>query len=183
MIQKRSRPCRALPKDRQGTGENCVREVRRCVGSGRVEPWRSSAASAVRSAAIVTSFLWVVHDIDSFLSTCALTGIFLFATSLSSLNNSVPAAPSSTGVVIQWNNAALRADRVAKLGAPMVARALAVVDTCMYDDKVTGSPNDTEGRVRNKPTQAKRGLEWATPRFSSGGGQPMSFLPQLATGK
>jgi hypothetical protein len=35
-------------------------------------------------------------------------------------------------------------------------------------EKVTGSPDDTEGRVRNKPTQAKRRLEWGTPNFVAG---------------
>jgi hypothetical protein len=36
-------------------------------------------------------------------------------------------------VVIQWNNAALQGVRDAKLGPPMVARALAIVHTCIYD--------------------------------------------------
>jgi hypothetical protein len=36
-------------------------------------------------------------------------------------------------VVIQWNNAALQAVRNSKLGPPMVARALAIVHTCIYD--------------------------------------------------
>jgi hypothetical protein len=35
--------------------------------------------------------------------------------------------------VIQWNRATLQGVRDAKLGAPMVARALAVVHTCIYD--------------------------------------------------
>jgi hypothetical protein len=35
--------------------------------------------------------------------------------------------------VVQWNNASLQGIRDAKLGAPMVARALAIVHTCMYD--------------------------------------------------
>src|SRR6202030_4291448 len=34
---------------------------------------------------------------------------------------------------IQWNAAALQGIRDAKLGAPVVARALAIVHTCMYD--------------------------------------------------
>jgi len=41
--------------------------------------------------------------------------------------------PPQANVIIQWNNAALQRTRDAKLGAPMVARALAVVHTCMYD--------------------------------------------------
>src|SRR5206468_2167947 len=36
-------------------------------------------------------------------------------------------------VVIQWNQAALQGVRDSKLGPPMVARALAVVHTCVYD--------------------------------------------------
>src|SRR5579872_835506 len=38
-----------------------------------------------------------------------------------------------TNVVIQWNNAALQGVRDSKLGPPMVARALAIVHTCIYD--------------------------------------------------
>jgi hypothetical protein len=36
-------------------------------------------------------------------------------------------------LVLQWNSAALQGVRDAKLGTPMVSRALAIVDTCMYD--------------------------------------------------
>jgi hypothetical protein len=39
----------------------------------------------------------------------------------------------SDSVVIEWNDALLAAVRVSKLGPPMVARALAVAHTCMYD--------------------------------------------------
>ena len=34
---------------------------------------------------------------------------------------------------VQWNTATLQGIRDAKLGAPVVARALAIVHTCMYD--------------------------------------------------
>ena len=40
------------------------------------------------------------------------------------------AAPN---VVIQWNNAALQGDRDSTVGPPMIARALAITHTCMYD--------------------------------------------------
>jgi hypothetical protein len=43
------------------------------------------------------------------------------------------AAPNWQSVAIQWNSAALQGIRDAKLGAPVVARALAIVHTCMYD--------------------------------------------------
>ncbi len=42
------------------------------------------------------------------------------------------AAPTPS-VVVRWNEALLRAVRDAKLGPPMVARALAVAHTCAYD--------------------------------------------------
>jgi hypothetical protein len=35
--------------------------------------------------------------------------------------------------VVQWNNAALQGVRDSKLGPPMVARALAIVHTCIFD--------------------------------------------------
>ncbi len=52
------------------------------------------------------------------------------------LTSPLASASSSTGnlnVAILWNNAALQGIRDAKLGAPIVARALAVIHTCMYD--------------------------------------------------
>src|SRR5436305_11406614 len=36
-------------------------------------------------------------------------------------------------VVIQWNNAALQGVRDSKIGPPMVARALFIVQNCIYD--------------------------------------------------
>src|SRR2546426_390015 len=42
-------------------------------------------------------------------------------------------AATTDNVAIQWDNAALQAIRVAKLGPPIVARALAIVHTAMYD--------------------------------------------------
>jgi hypothetical protein len=43
------------------------------------------------------------------------------------------AAPPSLSAAIQWDSAALQGVRDAKLDAPVVARALAIVHTCMYD--------------------------------------------------
>ena len=40
------------------------------------------------------------------------------------------AAPT---VVVRWNETTLEAIRRARLGPPIVARALAIVHTCMYD--------------------------------------------------
>jgi hypothetical protein len=38
-----------------------------------------------------------------------------------------------SNVVVRWNNAVLQGVRDSKLGPPMVARALAIVHTCVYD--------------------------------------------------
>lgn len=52
---------------------------------------------------------------------------------------------TNPNVVVQWNQAALQGVRDSTLGAPMVARALAIVHTCMYDawaaydDKAVGT--------------------------------------------
>jgi len=54
-----------------------------------------------------------------------------FSLLLTCCANASPSAP--TNAVIQWNNATLQGIRDAKLGAPVVARALAIVHTCMYD--------------------------------------------------
>ncbi|HLZ69337.1 MAG TPA: phosphoesterase [Dehalococcoidia bacterium] len=43
-----------------------------------------------------------------------------------------PLASADT-IVVQWNNAALQAIRATKPGPPMVARALAILHTCIYD--------------------------------------------------
>src|SRR5262245_53771058 len=41
--------------------------------------------------------------------------------------------PASATVVTDWNSAALAEVRAGKLGPPVVARALAIAHTCMYD--------------------------------------------------
>lgn len=43
------------------------------------------------------------------------------------------ASRETIGTAFQWNSATLQGIRDAKLGAPMAARALAIVHTCMYD--------------------------------------------------
>src|SRR5467141_3138851 len=40
---------------------------------------------------------------------------------------------ASDNVVVRWNAAALQGVRDSKIGPPMVARALAIVHTCIYD--------------------------------------------------
>src|ERR1051326_7658642 len=45
----------------------------------------------------------------------------------------VHAASYQPNVLVQWDNATLQGIRDAKLGAPVVARALAMTHTCIYD--------------------------------------------------
>jgi hypothetical protein len=42
-------------------------------------------------------------------------------------------APATPNIIIQWDNAALQGVRDSNIGPPMVARALAIVHTCIYD--------------------------------------------------
>src|SRR5438132_1099654 len=44
-----------------------------------------------------------------------------------------PLTRAAEGIVLQWNEAFLQAVRESKLGPPMVARALAIGHTCVYD--------------------------------------------------
>src|SRR5215469_11966658 len=50
-------------------------------------------------------------------------------------NSNAPPANSAapTGVVITWNNRALQSIRESHLGPTIIARALAIVHTCMFD--------------------------------------------------
>ena len=51
-----------------------------------------------------------------------------------------PAVAQATSIVAQWNAVALAEVRLSRLGPPVVARALAVAHTCMYD---AWTPYDT----------------------------------------
>ena len=59
--------------------------------------------------------------------------ILIALLSISGRAIAIPSSEQLPNVVISWDNATLQGIREAKLGAPMVARALAVVHTCMYD--------------------------------------------------
>jgi hypothetical protein len=63
-----------------------------------------------------------------------LTALFLAGTAVPSAVAAPPSPPApSDGVVLAWNNAALQGVRDSRMGPPMVARALAIVHTCIYD--------------------------------------------------
>jgi hypothetical protein len=59
--------------------------------------------------------------------------MMVLASLLSAPNVTCAATGSRLNAALQWNTAALQGIRDAKLGAPVVARALAIVHTCMYD--------------------------------------------------
>lgn len=63
--------------------------------------------------------------------------VVISAIVLSTLSTTAPAmarpSPAPSNAAIRWSSAALQGVRDAKLGAPVVARALAIVHTCMYD--------------------------------------------------
>ncbi len=61
----------------------------------------------------------------------AAASIFLTVLLLPAL--SLGSAPPHTRAALRWNSATLQGIRDSRLGAPVVARALAIVHTCMYD--------------------------------------------------
>ena len=65
--------------------------------------------------------------VTSFVAFALLAAWFLDPHSVDAATSAEPNAAK------HWNSAALQGIRDAKLGAPVVARALAIDDTCMYD--------------------------------------------------
>ena len=62
-----------------------------------------------------------------------LIGLFLSGSMLLVSSSLAGTHRLANNVAVQWSNAALQGDRDSKLGAPMIARTLAIVHTCMYD--------------------------------------------------
>ena len=62
-----------------------------------------------------------------------LSLLLLFASSLCHSQAVAVLAPTKSNKVLKWNSAAVQGVRDAKLGAPVIARALAIVHTCMFD--------------------------------------------------
>jgi len=70
-------------------------------------------------------------------------------------------------VVVRWNSAALEAVRRSRLGPPMVARALAVANTAMYDawsvydaKAIATRPGGAARRLGICRTRRAASLEW-----------------------
>lgn len=90
--------------------------------------------------------------------------IFLAVVGILLLSTFSDASPSSReNAATHWNNAALQGIRDAKLGAPVVARALAIVHTCVYDawaaydERAVGTQlKDSLRRPPSERTQANK---------------------------
>jgi hypothetical protein len=70
-----------------------------------------------------------------------------------------PAQATTPTAVVSWNNAALAEVRLGRLGPPIVARALALAHTCMYDAWV---PYDTRALAAVASSIARRPASEAT---------------------
>lgn len=69
-----------------------------------------------------------------FLELAGAGGAFLLAPGIARAAEAPPAAHlRSDSLVLRWNAAALQCVRESRLGPPMVARALAIAHTCVYD--------------------------------------------------
>lgn len=75
--------------------------------------------------------------------------MFLFTDQLAASHAHQP------NVATQWSDAALKGVRDAKLGAPMVARVLAIVHTCMYDAWATYDEHAVGTQLRGALRRAK----------------------------
>ena len=63
-----------------------------------------------------------------------LASVMLLAALMAVVGASPPATHASTDtVVVQWNETALEASRRSTIGPPAIARAMAIVHTCIYD--------------------------------------------------
>src|SRR3984893_7869988 len=89
---------------------------------------------------------------------------FLNAVTLLATASVQVTAQSTPTIVVQWNNAALQGVRDSKLGPPRVARALAIVHTCIfdawsaYDKKAVGTRlGDSLRRPKSERTEANKG--------------------------
>ena len=69
----------------------------------------------------------------SFLKAAGAGGVALLLPGLATASARNRVATKAPNVVLQWNDALLQGVRESKLGPPMVARALAIAHTCMFD--------------------------------------------------
>src|SRR4051794_9174015 len=70
------------------------------------------------------------------------------------------AGNTETSIVIRWNEALLQAVRDSRIGPPMVARALAIAHTCMYD---AWAAYDRKALGTQLTAQLRRPVHEATP--------------------
>ncbi len=67
------------------------------------------------------------------LGSAAASGLMLLVPGVARPRRAIGQTEGGANVVLQWNNALLQAVRDSKMGPPMVARALAIAHTCMFD--------------------------------------------------
>jgi len=75
----------------------------------------------------VKTYLTLRHRVPRVVRSAGLLALLLGLVSI------LCSAANPPTLVVQWNNAALQGDRDSSFGPPMIARALAIVHTCMYD--------------------------------------------------
>ena len=99
----------------------------------------------------------------------------LLAHSLTGAQQAESAPSSQPNVVVQWNNTALQAIRDTKMGPPMASRALAIIDTCIYDawtaydDRALGSrlaASLRQPQEARTPANKNRAISFAAYRAS-----------------
>jgi hypothetical protein len=98
-----------------------------------------------------------------FLRAAGAGGVLLFLPRMPRLMaraQPVPGARPGDSVVLRWNEAFLQAVRVSKLGPPMVARALAIAHTSIYDAwaayDATAIGTVLGGSLRRPPAERRR---------------------------
>jgi len=74
----------------------------------------------------------------------------------------VAVASTPTNAVVRWNSATLQAIRDAKLAAPVSARALAIVHTCMYDTWVLTMSTPVGTQLRGALRRLRASVRWPT---------------------
>ena len=90
----------------------------------------------------------------------------VFAVALGALGGSASAGGTSApdSVLVTWNEAALEEVRRGRLGPPVVARALAIAHTCIYDAWVPYDPRAvaTTAQITRRPTSEQNDANKAT---------------------
>src|SRR5438093_8229027 len=101
-------------------------------GSKRREVLTSSSGGSI-SCGLSRSFSSALEQSLSRRQFLAAAGAGAASLAFPKLTSSAPGVHPGGSVVLRWNEAFLEGVRNSKLGPPMVARALAIAHTCIYD--------------------------------------------------